>query len=46
MEEAYFGGKQRDATFKSELFTHVQLQVRVNQGKCTNANLRSSAAGT
>ena len=46
MDEACLGGKQRDATFKSELFTHFHLQVRVDQGKGTNANFRGSAAGT
>lgn len=46
MDEASFSGKQRDVTFKSELFTHFQLQVRVAQGKGTNANFRGSAAGT
>lgn len=46
VDEAHSGGKQRDATFKSELFTHFQLQVRADQGKDTNANFRGSAAGT
>lgn len=46
VDEACFGGKQRDATFTSELFTHFQLQVKVDQEEGTNANCRDNAAGT
>lgn len=43
MDEASLGRKQRGAPFKSELFTHFQLQVRVDQEKGTNAHFRGGA---